>query len=616
MLRSLSLGVLVACAVTGAAAACSGDGSVEPTTQPDVDAGPTRDADASAARPLCEDGKPTSSYPPEPHAPELLGTVPPLSFAGEAGPVDLARFYEPCAERSRVLVIRTGATWCGTCRWHAEHTRDVFGDPDDRVVVVDLIVADEDNSPATPASLAAWRALVAQPERFAAFGVDTRYSLRKMSSGTEPLPLYTFVDTRTMRAITVATNPDPELVRAKIAEELALLDGAPRPKNRPQPEIIDELTTYQRSLLAGMHLPGAPPPDPTNAHADAPAAASFGQQLFADATLSPSGTVSCATCHDQALGMADGKRQAEGVGGARGDRNTPSVTLAAHARWQFWDGRADTLWAQALGPFENDREMASSRLFVAHRIASAYAGAYAAAFPEHPLPDMTDTSRFPAAGRPGDAGWQAMTAADRDAVTRVFVDVGKAIAAFERTLRVQPNALDRYIGGDLGALSAAQKQGLHVFFRAGCPQCHWGPRLTDDAFHVIRFATGRVDGQADRGRHDAIAALLGSEFTAASRWSDDTSAARSFLGLDPPPPSMLGAFKTPSLRGITQTGPYGHGGMIPTLAEIARQYGQRGLPHDDARAIGGTEPWVPTFDTGAQADLAALLEVFAGDLAP
>src|SRR5262249_37110236 len=142
------------------------------------------------------------------------------------------------------------------------------------------------------------------------------------------------------------------------------------------------------------------------------------------------------------------------------------------------------------------------RLLVVHRVYDQYKSTYEAIF--GPLPALTDSARFPMAGKPGDPAWDGMTPADKKAATDVFMNVGKTIAAFERTLRVKPNKLDAYIGGDLNALSASEKKGLYTFFITGCAQCHWGPRLTDDAFHPDRYPTGRQDGQADRGRIDGI----------------------------------------------------------------------------------------------------------------
>lgn len=191
--------------------------------------------------------------------------------------------------------------------------------------------------------------------------------------------------------------------------------------------------------------------------------------------------------------------------------------------------------------------------------------------------------------------------------------MGKAIAAFERTLRVQPNALDAYAGGDGGALTSAQKDALFQFFKIGCAQCHWGPRLTDDAFHVLRFPTGRQDKQADRGRFEVLPTLATREFNAASEWSDDKTAAK-LLTL-PQADTMLGAFKTPTLRGIAAiSAPYGHGGMLADLRAVTKHYGQRGLDHSDSHAIGTTEQWVPNFDANVQAQLPAILQVLTGDV--
>lgn len=393
---------------------------------------------------------------------------------------------------------------------------------------------------------------------------------------------------------------------------LASLDGAPRPA-AVLPKLVDGvLSEDQWALVQEMKLVAAPPADPTNAFGDLPAAAALGKVLFADAELSPSKGVACATCHLADKGFSDGAAQSTGL--ARTDRNSPSVALAAHARWQFWDGRADTLWAQALGPFEDAKEMGSSRLFVAQQIATRHASAYDAVFgAAYPRPDL---SAAPASGKPGDPGYDALPAATKDAVTRVFVNVGKAIAAFERSLRVKPNALDAYASGDMAALTPDQKRGLRTFFKVGCVQCHFGPRLTNDAFHVIRFPTGRQDGAPDRGRIDVLATLAGREFVATSSFSDAPSAAKPLLFDPAASPAMLGAFKTPTLRGLPATGPYGHGGTLPTLAEVARRYGERGLPHTDPAAIGTTEQWVARFDPGAQEELVPFLEVLSADVEP
>ena len=100
---------------------------------------------------------------------------------------------------------------------------------------------------------------------------------------------------------------------------------------------------------------GAPPPDPTNRWADSVAAAEFGHLLFFDERLSASGTVSCASCHMPERGFSDPRPVAVGEG--TGTRHSMTVLNAAHQRWLTWDGRADTLWSQAVQPFEAAHEM-------------------------------------------------------------------------------------------------------------------------------------------------------------------------------------------------------------------------------------------------------------------
>ncbi len=568
----------VAAFMLALAAAC-GDDDAPPAHVLDgaTDAG----IEGSAARPLCVDGKPTAAYPPGPYEMSITSVVPQgLVFPGPEGDVAIDGFFEPCAERSRVLVVRSTAAWCGTCEWHVKNDdAKVFSDPRfaGRFVLVDLVIADRDNMPARPETtpkIDGWRV-----------GVDPRFTFGAAQLSKSPLPVYVFVDTKTMKILSTASDPDPIALANKLAVELSFLDRTPRPEAQ-SPALYDDLfTENQRDLIQAMKLGDlAPPPDPTNEYGDLPAAAALGKKLFEDKGLTPSGTVACATCHDAKLAFTDGTPQSTGL--VRIDRNAPALALAAHARWQFWDGRADTLWAQALGPFEDAREMGSSRAFVAGQIKARYADDYEAIFgAKYPLATTDDT--------------------------RIYVNAGKAIAAFERSLRVTPNKLDAYAGGDLAALTKPQKEALQSFFTVGCAQCHWGPRLTDDAFHVIRFPTGRQDAQPDKGRFDVLASLSKREFVASSQWSDAPSAAK-LLDL-PAAENMLGAFKTPSLRGLDKSGPFGHGGTLATLLDVAKHYGTRGLPHDDPRAIGTTEQWVPQFDTNVQTQLPAFLEVLTGD---
>lgn len=577
--------------VVVALAACSSSepDAVKPAAEGGSDA-------RNTSRALCVDGKSVDGeYPRTEYELSILGTPPDLAFDGELGKVHLHDYFEPCAERSRLLVVRIGAPWCGTCLWDLAHTAEVKSlDVGARLQWLDLMVSNRDNDPPKVADLAEYRKLIDAPDKLA---LDPNHQFAAVKERA-PLPLVLLIDTRTMTVRNVVPDPSPETLVLRIRQELALLDRAPAPPEPERQKFDGVFDRKQWDLIHAMTVPGAPPPDPTNPKADDPAAAALGKQLFSDATLSPSGTVSCASCHDPAKHFQDGVPQSTG-GLSTLDRNSPAIALAAHDRWQFWDGRADTLWMQALAPFEDGKEIGSSRLFVVHAALNKYGSAYAAVFGS--APDLSDSSRFPPSGKPGDASWQGMSAADQQTVTGVFVNLAKAIAAFERTLRVKPNKFDAYVAGDLGALTADEKKGLQAFFGTGCVQCHWGPRLTDDAFHPDRYPTGRQDGQADRGRVDGIAKLLASEF------------AQPHPGLAAND-KQLGSFKTTGLRGVANSAPYGHGGTIATLQEVARIYGTAGLPSNDARSVGTTEPWLGQFAQIHADELVPFLQVLTADV--
>jgi cytochrome c peroxidase len=349
------------------------------------------------------------------------------------------------------------------------------------------------------------------------------------------------------------------------------------------------LTGAERALLSQFSL-GPLPLDPSNAKADDPAAASLGQQFFFDSRFSgplalgddgangatgPRGaaaTVSCSSCHDPARGGADvrSRPSTTSLGSSWTGRNAPTVLNAAYSPWQFWDGRSDSLWSQALGPVESPAEHNFSRLEVAHLIAAVYAAPFQEVFGA--LPDLSDAQRFPASGKPGTPSWDQMAPQDQSAVNRIFADFGKAIEAYERTLIDRDSPFDRYMAGDEGALSAAAVRGARLFVgRASCNECHRGPNFTDDAFHntgVPQVGSAAVPA-ADDGRMAGVSRLLSSPFTAKGPYSDSPDAARM------PPPALesaRGAFKTPGLRGVLRTAPYMHTGGFATLRDVVVFY--------------------------------------------
>ncbi len=555
----------------------------------------TRPGDAPTGPPRCRNGV-ALPYPEGSPPLDESRPLPDLPFARPApeGPLNLATLYTPCATDPGLLVIRVMAAWSGPARWHAAHTGRLRALPDGaRLTLVDLLVRDEDNAPATPEDLGPWRALYDVPPD--ALAVDPRYWFRSLFFGGGRLPVVVLVDPRTMRPMRTLVSPDAPTLDDAISVAWAQLRGGPRPPRVPVVRTDGRFTHDQWAQIEAMARPLGPPPDPTNRWADDPNAARFGALLFDDRGLSGPGTVSCATCHDPSRAWADARGQ--GLGLAPGDRNTPSTHHAAHMRWLFWDGRADSLWSQALGPLENPVEMDGSRLAVAHRVTTVHRADYTAAF--GPPPALDDPARFPPAGRPGQPAWDAMRPDDQTTVNRIFVNIGKALAAFER-LQVAPETpFDRYIQGSFEAMTPRARDGLRRWFDFGCIQCHHGPLLTDQAFHNIGMPTGRRDGAPDLGRLEGLAAWRTSAFRADGMFSDAPTHRRLPEGL--PEPWMRGAFRTPPLRGAASTGPWGHGGTFADLTAVMRHYATLVVAPPLPGTTGELDPHLGAFHMDAEA---------------
>lgn len=484
---------------------------------------------------------------------------------------------------SALWIVRIQAEWCGTCQWQAAWTPILNARYGNRISTIDLLFADEDNQPADREAGRRWLNR-SRGDTVVLVG-DLPGTLGDIFGSPAPLPRILLVDARTLSIVAALANPSPDRLLAAVDHALDPV----RPAAATGDPLIDGLfTADQWALIEGMRLPITPPPDPTNLVADDPDAASFGFNLFFDKLLSPAG-VACSSCHNAERLFTDGQA-VPNDGTGHGRRNMPTVLLAGHARSQLWDGRADSLWSQAVMPFEDPTEMASSRLFVAHTVRARHWGSYEAIFGA--LPDLEDWRRFPRHGGPGAPDWERMRPEDRDAVSRVFVNVGKALAAFQRSLRMAQSPLDRYAAGDREAMGEREKDGLLAFLQAGCAQCHFGPRLSNDAFHNLRFPTGRIDGEPDRGRIDGLPVLLSSEFSRQSRFSDAPAPARAHMAGD----HALGGFRTPSLRGVAATAPYGHGGTFGTLNAVIDAHRIGGLPADSPFTIGTAEPWSQGFD--------------------
>ena len=244
----------------------------------------------------------------------------------------------------------------------------------------------------------------------------------------------------------------------------------------------------------------------------------LGKRLFFDKNLSKDRSISCATCHDPAQGFSNGEVFAQGVGGAIGIRNVPSIVNRLLGRTQFWDGRAETLELQVIEPLFNPNEMAMNENLLLERLRAdtVYPRLFQKAFDAEPT----------------------------------LENVLQAIATFERTLLSRTTAFDLYEwSGEKTALSASAVRGLRLFRgKARCSTCHIGTNFTDERFHNL--GAGKGTGQNDPGR------------AAVTKDLED-----------------FGKFKTPTLRNITRTAPYMHDGSLATLEDVITFYDRGGRPN-------------------------------------
>jgi cytochrome c peroxidase len=256
---------------------------------------------------------------------------------------------------------------------------------------------------------------------------------------------------------------------------------------------------------------------------------SLGKKLFFDPRLSGSNWISCASCHNPGLAWGDGLPRALGDGMKPLERRTPTILNLAWAELIQWDGRADSLEAQALMPLSSTAEMNMPHDKLVAKVGSipGYAKLFEAAYPGEGISPQT---------------------------------IGKALAVYERTIVSGTAPFDRFIQGDSKAISPAAVRGFALFNgKALCSRCHSGWRLTDDSFHDI----GVMSQDLGRG------ALL------------------------PDIDVLQHAFKTPTLRNIDQRAPYMHNGSEATLEAVIEFYNlggkaKRSQQAEDVRPLGLT----------------------------
>ena len=331
------------------------------------------------------------------------------------------------------------------------------------------------------------------------------------------------------------------------------------------------------------------PRAPSNRVANDANAARLGEKLFFDTTFSKGQAISCATCHVPDKYFTDQRKVAIGLQASH--RNTPTVVGSAWQRWFYWDGRRDSLWAQALIPFEAQGEMGSDRHSVVWRFGqnTEYVELYERLFGE--FPTSLRSNAAPVQASPiGDAQtqdrWYRIPRAKQVQINTVFANLGKVIAAYERTLLPSATRFDRYVEqllfpgrktSDTASVSADEIAGMRLFIdpeKTQCLQCHNGALLTNGDFHNI--GTGNFSGEhLDFGRLLGLQAVQADEFNCLGQYSDahpkQCSQLR-FLETAQHHVPLQGAFKTPSLRNLKLTPPYFHDGRFSELRDVLQHY--------------------------------------------
>lgn len=240
----------------------------------------------------------------------------------------------------------------------------------------------------------------------------------------------------------------------------------------------------------------------------------LGEKLFFDPILSRDSSVSCASCHKPDHAFADVTPTSKGVFGRIGGRNTPSCMNMTNRNYYFWDGRAETLEQQALGPIENPIEMDLPLSLAVKRLMNNtyYYQSFVSVYERKPSREL----------------------------------IASALANYQRKLETSNTPFDKFLqGSDTSAMSASAKRGLELFNgKANCFDCHFGVDFTgNDQFRNIGLYNGKELN--DKGR-----------FEVTKKESD------------------IGRFKVPGLRNVAITSPYMHNGLYKTLKEVIEYYNE------------------------------------------
>jgi cytochrome c peroxidase len=421
--------------------------------------------------------------------------------------------------------------------------------------------------------------------------------------------------------------------------------SSPSGEGEPAPEPVQTgrgpawLTEAQREALTDLspaELPG-PPADPTNQYLDDPRAAVLGKKFFFDMRFSgplldesnngisgtlgmhgEAGKVACAGCHIPQSGFLDSRspRRQISLGSGWTRRRAPSLLDVSQSQFLMWDGRRDAFFSQPFTPIEDPFEMNSSRLFVAQQIKKLYRDEYEAIFGA--LPSLDSYAEL----APADAGCEelpvdvthgrcAKPGADDDEVTRVVVNLAKAIQAYTRQFECGRSRFDAWMDGDDQALTAEEQAGAIVFVdKGGCTQCHNGPYFSDNRFHNVglrpdfQFFIAAFD---DPGASVGLAEAREDRMNSLGIFSDGYDGRHDQF---PPDAAELGSFKTPRLRCVSRRPSFMHTGQYRTLEDVVLFFNRGG---SDEGYLGVSENRARGLTDEERAQLVAFLRALDGD---
>lgn len=381
----------------------------------------------------------------------------------------------------------------------------------------------------------------------------------------------------------------------------------------------DQWNAQQLALMRSLMLDsaGGAPTDASNRFDGRPVATSLGEQLFNDPKLSRDANIACATCHRPEIAFTDALQTS--MGSKKLSRNSPSVQGLAWAKWFYWDGRRDSLWAQALTPIETPGEMDNNRAAVVSYVLSNdnYRAALETLKVEISLADELPRTAGPYGDEDAKLAWSRLKPTERAQINGLFAVIGKTIASYVASLEPSPSRFDRYVERVLngenveGYLSASEIRGLELFIdpsKTHCMRCHNGPYLSSFGFHNIGSGVNPESGSRDFGRLFGLKSARVDEFNCIGNYSDLGADACRDLNYATEGHADDGAFKVPGLRNVAMTAPYFHDGRFESLMQLLEFY--RSPP--DPR-ISGSELLALDLSDDEMQDIAAFLDSLTGE---